>query len=64
MSAQTIRTPGGMTSETQWVECVACGVVAEGSAEGWRAYLGGGCEGLPLEVAAFCPVCVAREFGD
>src|SRR5690348_4597731 len=46
----------------QHVECVECGEVAEGSADGWKAYLGGGFEGLPLEVAAFCPTCAAREF--
>ena len=46
------------------IQCVECGAIAEGHAEGWKAYLGGGFEGLPLEVAAFCPACAAREFGE
>ena len=43
---------------------VECGAIAERSAPGWKANLGGGFDGLPLEVAAFCPVCAVREFGD
>jgi hypothetical protein len=44
------------------IQCVECGELAEGAAVGWKAYLGGGFEGVPLEVAAFCPECATREF--
>lgn len=51
-------------ASVQAIQCVECGEIAQGAALGWKAYLGGGFEGLPLEVAAFCPACAAREFGD
>jgi hypothetical protein len=43
---------------------VECGEVAKIPAKGWKAYLGGGFEALPLEVGAFCPACAVREFRD
>jgi hypothetical protein len=46
------------------IQCVECGEVAKIPAKGWKAYLGGGFEGLPLEVAAFCPACAVHELGD
>ncbi len=46
------------------VRCLECGAVAQGSATGWSAYIGGGFEDEPLEVVVFCPACDAREFGD
>jgi hypothetical protein len=46
------------------IECVECGAVAEATAHGWKAYVGGGFEEEPLEVVVFCPVCAVREFDD
>ena len=58
MTIQTVEVP-------RWViECAECGKVADGAAQGWKAYLSGGLEDLPLEVAAFCPACAAGEFED
>lgn len=45
------------------VRCIECDVVAEGSAPGWKAYLGGGLDGEPVEVVIYCPQCAARGFG-
>jgi hypothetical protein len=44
--------------------CVNCDVAAEGTAIGWKAYIGGGFEGEALEVLVFCPLCAARECED
>ena len=46
-----------MTNKTvevpRWViECAECGKIAEGAAQGWKAYLSGGLQDLPLEVTA------------
>lgn len=46
------------------IRCVECDTAADGTAEGWKAYLGGGFEGEPLEVVVFCPGCAAYEFSD
>jgi hypothetical protein len=46
------------------IRCVECNTAADGTAEGWEAYLGGGFEGQPLEVVVFCPGCAAYEFSD
>lgn len=43
------------------VRCVECDVVATGTAEGWKAYVGGGFEGESIEVIIYCPACAARE---
>jgi hypothetical protein len=44
------------------VRCVECDIVAD-TAAGWKAYLGGGFEGEPVEVVVYCPVCAEREVG-
>ncbi len=46
------------------IRCLECGVQAEGTADGWRAYVGGGIDGEPPTVGVYCPVCAAREFGE
>ena len=46
------------------IRCVECDTAAHGTADGWRAYLSGGFEGEPLEVAVFCPGCAAYESSD
>ena len=46
------------------IRCVECDIDAGGTAEGWRAYLGGGFEGETLEVLVYCPSCAARECSD
>ena len=46
------------------LRCLECGTVAEGPARGWRAYVGGGYEGEPIEVGIFCPACAVRVFDD
>jgi len=43
------------------VRCVECDLVATGTAEGWKAYVGGGFEDEPIEVIIYCPACAARE---
>lgn len=43
------------------VRCVECDIVATGTAEGWKAYVGGGFEDEPIEVIIYCPACAARE---
>jgi hypothetical protein len=43
------------------LRCINCGVAAEGTATGWKAYISGGFEDEPLEVAVFCPLCALRE---
>lgn len=43
--------------------CAQCGTIAEGTANNWRAFIGGGFEGEPLELIAFCPGCAQRELG-
>ena len=45
------------------VRCVECGLVAD-TAGGWKAYLGGGFEGEPVEVVVYCPTCAEREVGE
>ena len=40
--------------------CAECVRVSKGEARGWRAPLGGGLHGRPLEVVVLCPVCAAR----
>jgi hypothetical protein len=44
------------------VRCVECHLVAD-TANGWKAYLGGGFEGEPVEVVVYCPACADREVG-
>jgi hypothetical protein len=46
------------------LRCAECGIQAEDDASDWKAYIGGGFEGEPLEVAVFCPTCTAVEFGE
>lgn len=46
------------------LHCLECQAESSGKAEGWKAYVGGGYEGDPIEVLVYCPVCAAREFGD
>lgn len=41
------------------LECVECGVVSEGSARDWRAFLT-----IDDEVATYCPDCAREEFGE
>jgi hypothetical protein len=45
------------------VRCVECDLVAE-TAFGWKACLGGGFEGEPVEVVVYCPACAEREVGE
>lgn len=45
------------------VRCIECDRVADGTAEGWEAYVCGGYEGEPIEVLVYCPVCADRESG-
>lgn len=45
------------------LRCLECGAVSHDCAYGWKALLGGGYEGEPLEVGIFCPDCAEREFG-
>lgn len=49
--------------ELRTLRCTECGAPSTGEARGWKAYVGGGYEGEPLEVGAFCPDCADREFG-
>ena len=44
-----MRKPAEVTTGST-IRCVECEIEAGGTAEGWRAYLGGGFEGEPLEV--------------
>lgn len=46
------------------VQCVECHRPADGPAHDWKAYLGGGYEGEPVEVVIYCPECSERECGD
>jgi len=46
------------------VFCLECGEPAIGSPIGWRAFLGGGFDGDPVEVGVYCPACSSREFGN
>ena len=43
------------------VRCVECDVAATGTADGWKAYVGGGFDDEPIEVIIYCPACAARE---
>jgi hypothetical protein len=52
------------TDPAPGLRCAECGLLAEEDAPDWKAYLGGGFDGEPLELAAFCPSCAAVEFGD
>lgn len=45
------------------VRCTECGELASGLATGWKAYLAGGFEDVPVEVIVFCPACAFRELG-
>ncbi len=45
------------------VRCVECDRVAEGAVDGWKAFVGGGYEGEPIEVLVYCDACADREFG-
>jgi hypothetical protein len=45
------------------VFCVECGCPALDRPDGWVACIGGGIDGEPIELAAYCPVCAGREFG-
>ena len=49
-------------SRSDAVRCVECHLVAD-TANGWKAYLGGGFEGEPVEVVVYCPACADREVG-
>jgi hypothetical protein len=51
-------------STTVALRCLGCERSATDEASGWKAYIGGGYEGDPIEVGVFCPDCAAREFGD
>lgn len=54
---------GDLITTSNELRCVECGTVAEGTAEGWKAYIGGGFDGESREVGSFCPACAEREFG-
>jgi hypothetical protein len=43
--------------------CLECGAESVGGAVGWRAYMGGGCDGDEVEIGCYCPDCAEREFG-
>jgi hypothetical protein len=45
----------GRTDNGSTIRCVECGTAADGTAEGWKAFFGGGFEGEPLEVVVFLP---------
>jgi hypothetical protein len=45
------------------VRCLECDVVAMGSTDGWKAYIGGGYKSEPVDVVVYCPSYAAREFG-
>ncbi len=45
------------------VFCVECGRPALDRPDGWLACIGGGIDDEPIELAAYCPACAAREFG-
>jgi hypothetical protein len=45
------------------LECVECGIVADGRAPGWRAYIGRGEEFDGVELGIFCRECAEFEFG-
>jgi hypothetical protein len=45
------------------VKCEECGAVAEGNAEGWRAYRGDEPDEREPLVVFFCPICAEKEFG-
>jgi len=49
--------------QDEGVRCVECDRVAEGTPDGWKAFVGGGYEGEPIEVLVYCPACADREFG-
>jgi hypothetical protein len=59
----TMQKPAEVTTGST-IRCVECETEADGTAEGWRAYLCGGFEGEPLEVLVYCPACDARENSD
>ena len=46
------------------LRCAECDVLAEEDAPDWKAYIGGGVDGEPLQVGVFCPTCAAVEFGE
>ncbi|MGE5691348.1 MAG: hypothetical protein ACM33B_12405 [Pseudomonadota bacterium] len=62
MSDRHIRPVPPLDRTATPLRCLECGTEAEGSAPGWRALIGGGYEGEPLEVGVYCPRCAAREF--
>jgi len=43
------------------VRCAECGEIANGPADGWKAYLAGGFEAEPVEIVVFCPTCAYLE---
>ena len=45
------------------VRCIECHLIAD-TAAGWKAYVGGGADGEPVEVVIYCPTCADREFGE
>jgi hypothetical protein len=55
--------PAAIEDPASVIRCVECGGVAGGSAAGWKAYIGGGFDGEPLEVITYCPSCALRECG-
>lgn len=52
------------TESSTQIRCVECHTLAMGAAGGWKAYVGGGYEGEPLEVIIYCPACARRECED
>jgi len=55
--------PATIEDAATTIRCVECDGVAVGSAAGWRASIGGGFDGEPLEVIIYCPRCALRECG-
>lgn len=55
--------PNITTSDTARLTCLECGARSDNHARGWRAVMGGGFEGEPVEVGVYCPDCAEREFG-
>jgi hypothetical protein len=53
--------------EARRLVCAQCGRTSDDQARGWQAVVLSKDEEWPLqedEVEAFCPECVAREFGE